>query len=235
MKFREFRQYFSTARVNRYLAATGNSNGRAIRLYKANLKVSQSFRPILGILEVVLRNRLNDILSAHFTDPDWIINQKTGFMVDPSLTFTYKRTGQQRTNDFLKREINKAEKRLRKTGTPITSGKIIAEQTLGFWTDLFEVHHYRLLKGKPIQIFQTLPAGHGRKEVSDELDKIRRFRNRINHNEPVCFVGNNIDFTETREAHASIIKILTWIEPKLLKLISDLDKVQKVIANAQKI
>ncbi len=233
MKFRDFRKYFSTLRVNRYLLATGNSTGKAVKLYKANLKISQAFHPLLGVFEVVFRNRLNDILTAHFTDPDWIINQKGGFMSDPSLRFIYKRTRQQKTNDFLKREINKAEKRLHKTRTPITSGKIIAEQTLGFWTDLFEVHHYRLLKGKPIQIFQTLPSGYGRKEVNDELDKVRRFRNRINHNEPICFNGNTIDFTETLEVHTSIVNILNWIDPELIKLISDLDKIQKTINQAK--
>jgi hypothetical protein len=235
MKFRDFRQYFSGARVSRYLLATSNSTSGAVKLYKANLKTAQAFHPLLGVFEVILRNRLNDVLTSHFTDPDWIINQKAGFMSDPSLIFTYKRTGQQKTNDFLKREIIKAEKRLQKTRTPITSGKIIAEQTLGFWTDLFEVHHYRLLRGKPIQIFKSLPAGHGRKEVNDELDKVRRFRNRINHNEPICFDGNNIDFTETLEVHKSITNLLTWIDPEIIKLISDMDKVKKTIDKAKTI
>lgn len=206
-----------------------------MQLYKANLKTSQAFHPLLGVFEVIFRNRLNDILTSHFTDPDWIINQKTGFMSDPSLRFTYKRTGQHKINDFLKREISKAEKRIQKTSTPITSGKIIAEQTLGFWTDLFEVHHYRLLKGKPIQIFHSLPPGHGRKEVNDELDKVRRFRNRINHNEPICFNGNTIDFTETLEVHKSIVNLLTWIDPEIIKLISDTDRVKKTIKRAEKI
>jgi len=235
MKLKDFRHYFSSARVNRYLIATGNSTEKTVKLYKANLKISQAFHPLLGILEVVLRNRLNDVLALYFSDPDWIINQKSGFMSDSSLRYTYKRTGVVKTNDFLKREILKAEKRLNKTQTPITSGKIIAEQTLGFWTDLFEVHNYRLLKGKPIQIFQTLPSGFGRKEVNDQLDKVRRFRNRINHNEPICFNGDLIDFNETVEVHHSIINLLTWIDPEIIKLLSDLDKVQKTVERAKKI
>ena len=156
-------------------------------------------------------------------------------MSDPSLRYTHKRTGQHKTNDFLKNEINKAEKRLQKTRTPISSGKIIAEQTLGFWTDLFEVHHYRLLRGKPIQIFHSLPAGHGRKEVNDELDKVRRFRNRINHNEPICFSGNNIDFTEAIGVHDSITNLLTWIDPEIIKLIADIDQVKRTIDKAKSI
>lgn len=235
MKRSDFRQYFSASRVDRYLLATGNSTEKGVKLYKANLKLSQSFHPLLGILEVILRNRLNDVLGSYFRDADWIINQKHGFMSDPSLRYIYKRTGEVRINDFLKREITKAERKLTKTNTPITSGKIIAEQTLGFWTDLFEVHNYRLLKGKPIQIFQTLPQGFGRKEVNDELDKVRRFRNRINHNEPICFHGNTVDFSASIEVHHSIINLLTWINPEIIKLLSDLDNVQKTIVRAQAI
>lgn len=230
MKFNDFKTYFSEARVNRYLLACENSTQKALKLYKLNLKTAQAFHPLLGVFEVVLRNRLNDILAAHFTDPDWIVNQKTGFMSDPTLRFTYKKTGQVKTNDFLKQEITKAEKRLHKSHTPITSGKIIAEQTLGFWTDLFEVHHYRLLRGKPIQIFKGLPAGYGRKEVIDELNRVRRFRNRINHNEPICFNGNNIDFTEAMRVHQSIQNILTWIDPEIIKLMASLDKVKNLFS-----
>lgn len=230
-----FKEYFSEARVNRYLLATNSSTNRAIELYKANLKVSQAFHPLLGIFEVILRNRINNILSLHFADPRWIINEKNGFMSAPSLRFIHKRTGQQKINDFLKREITKTEKRLRKTGQKITSGRIIAEQTLGFWTDLFEIHHYRLLKGKPIQIFRSLPPKHGRKEVNDKLNKIRRFRNRIYHNEPICFFQNNIDFSEALEVYESLTNLLAWINPDITNFISDIDNVKESIIKAQSI
>lgn len=235
MKLEDFQHYFSTARVNRYLLATENSPKRAIKLYKANLRITQSFHPLLGVFEVVLRNRINDILTVHFSDPDWIINQKSGFMSDPSLSYIQKKTGQRKINDFLVSEVLKVEKRLRKNAIPITSGKVIAEQNLGFWTDLFEVHHYKLLKGKPIKIFGSLPSGFGRKEVNDELEKIRCFRNRINHNEPVCFANNNIDFSLAIDAYSSIINLLKWIDPILINFIDDLDRVCEIIEHAKKI
>jgi len=235
MRFRDFSRHFSPARVGRYLNATGNNTKRAAKLYKANLKLAQAFHPLLGVVEVVLRNKINDVLTAHFNDADWIINQKAGFMTAPSLSYIHKRTNRRRTNNFLKTEIEKAERRLIKNGASITSGKIIAEQTLGFWTDLFEVHHYRLLQGKPIKIFSSLPSGYGRKQLNEELNKIRRFRNRINHNEPVCFNGNNIDLSEAQDVYNSIIKILSWIDPALLTYVKDIDKVQKKIMQAQRI
>jgi len=229
------RLYLSTSRMERYLLATGNNSTKAVKLYKANLKVAQSFHPILGILEVVLRNRLNTILASHFVDPDWIINQKSGFMIDASLTYRNKRTGRMITNDYLKTSVEKSEKRFRRIRMPITSGKIIADQTLGFWTDLFELTHYRILRGRPIQIFNHLHSGIGRVEVCDKLNKIRKFRNRINHNEPICFSGTTIDFNNAEEVYMAIIDLLKWIDPELIKWVNDLDSVILKIKNAQKI
>ena len=233
MKYQKVRLYLSSQRIDRYLIATGNRKTRAVRLYKANLKIAQSFHPLLGALEVTLRNRINTILSAHFSDPDWIINQKTGFMAAPSLTHLDRRTGRRVTNDFLKSSVEKSERRFRRLRVPITSGKIIADQALGFWTDLFEVHHYRLLLGRPIQVFHNLPSGHGRSDACDRLNKIRQFRNRINHNEPICFNGAAIDFTYVEEVYDAIIEILTWIDPELIKWVKDIDMVRTKIASAK--
>lgn len=235
MKFQKVRLYLSSQRIDRYLIATGNQKTRAVRLYKANLKIAQSFHPLLGALEVTLRNRINTILVAHFSDPDWIINQKTGFMADPSLTHIDRRTGRRVTNDFLKSSVEKSERRFRRLRVPITSGKIIADQSLGFWTDLFEVHHYRLLLGRPIQVFYNLPSGHGRSDACDKLNKIRQFRNRINHNEPICFNGAVIDLTYVEEVYDAIMKILTWIDPELIKWVKDIDTVKTKIASAKTI
>ncbi len=143
--------------------------------------------------------------------------------------------GDSKVNDFIKREVEKAENRILKTNSKITSGKIIAEQSLGFWTDFFEVHNYKLLKGKPIQIFKYLPSGYGRKEVNELLNNIRRFRNRINHNEPICFKEDNIDFSNTILVYNSIIKILSWINPDIISFISDIDTVIKNIKQTEKL
>jgi hypothetical protein len=233
MQFQKVQLFLSTQRIDRYLLATGNSKVKAVKLYKANLKICQAFHPLLGVLEVTLRNCINAKLTQHFNDSEWIINEKGGFMSDPSLTRIDRRTQQRVTNRFLKSSIEKSENTLRRTNSPITSGKIIADQTLGFWTDLFEVHHYRLLLGRPIQIFNHLPARHGRSEVVDRLNKIRKFRNRINQNEPICFSGNNINFNYVEEVYEAIIEIINWIDPELAVWIKNIDSVSTKIANAK--
>ena len=225
MKYKDIRLHLSSQRLNRYFVAAGHSAPKAVRLYKANLRLAQSFHPIIGTLEIVLRNSLNTILTSHFSDPDWIINQKSGFMTDPSLTYIHKRTSRRKINNYIKQQVEKAEKRINKTGAVPTSGKIISEQTFGFWTSYFEVHHYRLLLGRPIQIFKHLPSGFGRKEVFDELEEVRLFRNRINHNEPICFNGTTIDLSLAEATYQSINDLFNWIDPRLTGWITDLDSI----------
>lgn len=231
--YKDFLLYFSGARVHRYYLATGRRKNKAKELYKANLEVAKAFHPLLGVLEVVMRNRINEILTHYFGDPDWIQNQRAGFMNDPSLV--YYSNGRRIVNEFLKKEVNKAIRKLQQKRSTVTSNKIVAEQTFGFWTEMFEAHIYRLVGGRPIHIFGNLPPHKQRSDIRDELLKIRMFRNRINHNEPVCFVGDSIDFSETRAVYNAIIHILNWIDPKLLGYIASIDEVHARITAAERI
>ena len=235
MRFVNFRNHFSLPRIGRYLTACSNDQRRSVKLYKSNLKVAQAFHPLLGSLEVVLRNGINDQLTSYFADSDWIINQKMGFMVDPILTHANKKNGQVETNRFILNSVKEAERKLRKRGIGITSGRIISEQAFGFWTDLYENHHYKILKGRPIKLFKNLPAGFGRTEVLNELSKVRQFRNRINHNEPICFVGTAIDFSTTFAVYNSILNLFNWISPELIPWIKDIDKINKTITIGQRV
>lgn len=184
-------------------------------LYFANMKIAQAFHPLLSSFEVILRNQLHYALARHFFDGNWIINQKTGFMIAPSLTYTNKRTKKKVTNDYILKEVLKAEKKIVDRGVRVTSGRVIAEQTLGFWNSFYEAHHYALLAGVPCRIFKKLPSGYGRKEINDIIAQVRELRNRINHNEPICFVNRKCDFSYVKSMYAIISDFLTWIDPEM--------------------
>lgn len=154
-------------------------------------------------------------------------------MMDPSLQFIYKRTGQKIVNRFLFNAVKNTEDKLIRKGLPITSGRMVAEQSFGFWTELFENHHYKILRGRPIQVFKYLPAGVGRSEVLNELTRIRKFRNRINHNEPICFSNKIIDFKPAMMVHQSLRNLFYWIDPDLHQWISTLDLIETVVKNGQ--
>ncbi|MEO7174864.1 MAG: hypothetical protein ABIV51_03425 [Saprospiraceae bacterium] len=214
----EFRnKYLSRPRYNRYLIATANNRNRANRLYNANIRLAQSFHPILSQFEVVFRNSLNILLSSHFTDPDWIITEKTGFMRDNSL---------RNSHYFLRTCVQKSEKRLTRRGIPITNGKIISDQTFGFWLAFFLSHHYSLVGGQPIHIFAHKPTFENRASIYDKLDEIKNFRNRVNHCEPICFTGHIIDCSHALDIRDKIYDLVSWIDPNLVPFFKNIDNIQ---------
>lgn len=219
-------KYLSRPRYNRYLIATGNYINRAKRLYNANIRLAQAFHPIITQFEVVLRNSLNLQLGCYFVDNDWIINQKNRFMRDNSL---------RSSRFFIKNSVLKSENKLRRRGVLITSGKIVSDQTFGFWVSLFLSHHYRLIGGQPIQIFQNKPTTENRASIYDKLDEIRKFRNRVNHCEPICFVGPNIDCTHALKVQTTLLSLTRWIEPDLIPFFNKIDNIQNKVNNIMQI
>ena len=77
MQFHKVEYFLSAPHTARFLAATGGDQQLAFQLYLDSLRLAQAFHPVLGLLEVSLRNALNEQLTIHFNDPDWIIHQKT--------------------------------------------------------------------------------------------------------------------------------------------------------------
>ena len=213
MNYHKFAKSYSYSRISRYLKAAKGNKKAAQEMYYANARVARSFQPLISFLEVILRNRLHYALASHFSDVQWLINQKAGFMSDSSLTHVNKKTGKIIVNDFLKKEIERAERVLTEKGRNITAGRIIAELNFGFWNSLYETHHYSLLSGIPCTIFNGLPAGVGRKKINQRILQIRKMRNRISHNEPLLFKDKTFDTAYVHEMYAIISDILTCLNP----------------------
>lgn len=220
MNYRKFIRFYSYQRINKYFRAVGKNKQRAMELYQANLELAQAFHPLLGSFEVILRNQLHYALAAHFNDKEWIINQKNGFMQDRRLGSKY----------WMKGEVTKAEKKLTDNGIAITHGRIIAEQNLGFWNSMFEKKPYAVLSGIPLSIFKNKPANIDRTDINKRIIEIREFRNRINHNEPICFVNGRKNLSYASEMHDKIMELLNWIDEDLPDSLSTIDKVVDTIA-----
>jgi len=209
-------RYLSRPRFNRYLTATGNNVLRAKRLYIANLRLAQAFHPLLSQFEVVLRNSLNLILATYFQDGDWIITQRTGFMKASSL---------RKSHYFLRSSIQKSEDKLARRGIPVTSGKIIADQTFGFWIAFFLSHHYSLVGGQHIHIFVHKPVSENRASIYDKLNEIKNFRNRVNHCEPICFNGHKIDCSYALSVRDKMYDLIQWTDPDLVPFFENMDNI----------
>lgn len=229
MKYKKFVRLYSYPRVSKYYKAANGNKNKAMMLYYANIKIAQALHPLLGAFEVILRNRLHYAIARHFSDGSWIISQQAGFMSAPSLTHINKKTGKKVVNSYLLKEVQKAGRKLSDKGVAVTAGRVIAEQNLGFWNSLYEKHHYILLAGVPGTIFKHLPSGYGRKEINEAISKVRELRNRINHNEPICFVNKKCDFSYVREMYGLIMDFLSWMDKEIPASLCEVDKVISVI------
>jgi hypothetical protein len=219
MTYEQLEEFVSKPRLDRYLVSCGNSKDRAKRLYEANIMLCQAFYPVLNLLETFLRNSINDKLTAYFADGAWIINQKAGFMNDASLTPNY----------WLKNQVIIAENNTRGTITP---GKIVSEQTFGFWTSFFERRHYKLVRGHVIHCFPHKPAIINKDDIANMLRDIRELRNRIYHNEGICFNNITIDFAHAKKVKDEINNLLEWMDADLKIYVKQFDNIEAKISSA---
>jgi hypothetical protein len=105
-----------------YLNYHKNNFSKAISHYKSNILISESFYPLLAVLEVGLRNSIDYQLTKRFNDKEWYDNKD---FVKIATRFQIDRISQARTNIY-------SEKK------EITPGRIISELSFGFWTSLFD-------------------------------------------------------------------------------------------------
>jgi len=224
MDYNLLERSLSSPRLNRYLKTCKYSKKSATKLYVLNLKVSQSFYPLLNLFEITLRNAIHEELKNHFNAHDWVIREKNGFMSNRSLGFT---------NFHLKKSVLKAEQGLRDNYKTITPSRVISELMFGFWTNLFEKHHYRLINGSIINVFKNRPPHINRADISKGLNLIREFRNRIYHNEPICFRLNTINLENAILVKNKIIMLIEWIDPNLVKLFKMFNELDSHILNCE--
>ena len=166
MKKSLIKKYISTERFRSY---------SGIDEYLENLVFSKKANIPLSILEISLKNSINELLTEKLGE-NWLENKD--FL----------------TNDSL-RKIEEAKKILYKRAEPISKSKIIAELSFGFWVNLFKKPYEMKLRTKDIQkIFTNLPPKKekiiNREVIYKELNHIRNFRNRVFHYEKVINKDN---------------------------------------------
>ncbi len=210
MTEQQLKYYLSSPRFNVYLAKTNNDFDKAYRLYKVNIELSEAFYPILSVLEVSLRNSVNETLKLHFNDPYWFKNSLPVEFLPFVSEATQKLTAQRKS---------------------ITADRIIAELNFGFWNRLFN-RHYTGLLWKPLRlIFQNTPKHlRQRDTIADALYRIRTLRNRIYHYEPIF--GNLQDI---ENQYNEMLTFLTWFDNDLPKLLTDIDRFNDILKKAKAI
>ncbi len=203
-----YEKVFSTNRMEKYFNRYPYDEKKAIEHYKSNIQLSEAFYSVLSMFEVSLRNSLNRELTEYFGTTDW-----------------YLRIHSEAGLGNLRNSINLAESHIKNRGEVVTANKVIAELTLGFWVRLLNAE-YEMILWKPIRkAFPFLEKNQKQRiNVSAPINKIRDFRNRVFHHEPISW-----NLSKLEETHQRIILVMSWINKDLPIVVSEIDRVPAVI------
>jgi len=200
----------SAPRFHVYLKQADNDIDKACTLYKANMELSGAFYPMLSVVEVSLRNAINETLKAYFGDEYWFSN-KLPADFSPYITEAVQKLKSQRKN--------------------ITADRIIAELNFGFWNRLFN-RYYASRLWKPLRlVFKNMPKPQRQRDtIADTLYRIRRLRNRIYHYEPIFA---NPDDLENR--YEEMYRLPGWLDKDLPQLLTGIDHFHSILKRTKAI
>ena len=121
-------------------------------------------------------------------------------------------------------------KKIEKNKKPVETPNLIAELNFGYWTSLF-TSYYESLWRKSKSLKRAFPnlQKHDlkRKNISVELNAIRRLRNRIFHYEPIWH------WSDLPEHHERIIKVIQWMNSEVSNLLKKIDSFPEVFKSTR--
>lgn len=193
--------------MERYFTLYPYDEQRAILHYRCNLQLSEAMYTSLSVFEVTLRNALCRELIQMTGRDDWY----AVFPNTPGLS-------------NLNRYITQASKQISGRHEQVTPSKIIAELTLGFWVSLLNSEYERILWKDLRRAFPFMPKERKqRKYVSAPLNRFRAFRNRVFHNESICWKINRV-----REIHSEMLEVMGWINRDVPTWLTQWDRFNQV-------
>lgn len=124
----------------------------------------------------------------------------------------------------LNRYITQASKQISGRHETVSPPKLIAELTLGFWVSLLNSEYEKVLWKHLRRAFPYMPKNmRQRKNVSAPLNTIRAFRNRIFHNESICWNLNRV-----ADIHKELLLVMEWINQDIPEWIAAFDRFEEV-------
>ena len=223
-----FEQLLSQPRLGRYQIATQGNKAKAVRLYKYNLRLSQSLFGAVAMLEIALRNAIDQHYQQQLHQSDWLRDsvQPSGLFYHPTLK---NHSGRFEQAEKVKTTINSLRKNY-------SHDKVVAGLSFGFWRYMFSGIQFNVFGNTLLQIFTNRPKGINQKKIYQKLTEINNLRNRIAHHEPICFDANNSPSIQYAQKHyQDILDLLDWLGYPPIQVMGSLESPQKDLEKIQKI
>ena len=183
-----FIKIVSKDRLDSYKLLESDSYELLLARYIFNIKISETFYPILSALEIALRNNIYNAV-CNIKGKNWLINE----INSQSILSINER-------NLLIESYNKLSKK--HYGKTITESGLIAELTFGFWVNLCKKSYKNSLWDKQnffgnvfpdFDNYFTSPTWDKTKVIFPELKNILILRNRIFHHEIIINNKNGIE------------------------------------------
>jgi len=246
--YSEAKRLISSARLSSYKKIINSDNdAELLGAYSWNMAVVGAFYPLIQIVEVALRNAINNAGKEHITEVEgkhWIESIKCTSIINES----GDNANAEQVLKF-KQKIKNAKKEAKKTlvakgdtDKSPTLDQIISQTDLATWEYLFDKHFYEgnndinenfLWPKNLLKVFKKLPrtneknpSFHQRDIIRRRIEEIRLFRNRLSHNEPVWRTNSagskEAVVTQLYEMVENIMDLLFWISPTFSNYVKDI-------------
>lgn len=203
MDWNDLERHFSSARLGRYRAACHGDELRAAKAYVSNLLLAEATMPMLNVIEIALRNGVDQRLTTLYQRTDWW----EAWTNDVSFAWQI-------------REVGNAKVKLQRRAEALTPDKIIAELAFGFWSSLFNVQFQSMLWKDLRLVFPRCPKPQRQRHtVSSALNQIRALRNRVFHHEQLLWLAPSL-----LDLHTKGVEVIGWLDPKLPPWLAGYDR-----------
>ena len=183
-EFSKYEQAISKARLSKYKYWALGDKHVALELYKINQKMSVNFYKPLSVFELFLRNAIHAAMTEAYGEC-WIfyageyINENDHRTKDKHKSIGYKQ----------KQEVKSKFNYIKRKNIKIHPDRFVGELSFSFWTTMFN----KAYSEQWSQVIHRIFTNDTKKRFTvDDIDRIRditfrvrRFRNRAMHHEPI--------------------------------------------------
>ena len=203
-------------RFLKYLAFCGQDRKKALKLYRANLILSQKLYAVIGQFEIILRNSIDRHYRFRYGQ-DWMLDavQPGGFLDGAGCEASYH-------------SIQEGFYSLKEKYSP---DAMVSRLTFGFWTYQYSPKIFAAGGSFLLNTFPNRPFGTKQKDIFQSLFKINEIRNRVAHYEPLCFdvKTGQVSTTYPQKRYYLLIELLKWLGCNPKRILYGVDGVPKAI------
>jgi hypothetical protein len=195
-------------RLKRYMPAAGMDKCAAFGFYMWNCALSEAFYAPLHFAEIVCRNAIQKSIAFKRGDR-WFEDRTFRSLLDPKFLSELDRAIADETTQH---------------GTAVTQHHVASALAFGFWEHVTTKRFERLIWTRGIS--HNFPNAHysvNRQKLHDQIESVRRWRNRIAHHRAI------FDKDPMRK-HQDTIELVRWVCGDTAAWVSSASKVPAAIA-----